>query len=57
VIPVFEAVAGIDHQQVFIRMKAIEIGIVDGAAAIIGDQGVLAFSLFKSGGIVGKDVL
>jgi hypothetical protein len=54
---VFIAVGRIDDQQIVIRNETVKIGVVDGTALFVGNDRVLAFSDFQSGGIVGKDML
>jgi hypothetical protein len=55
--PIGLPVGGIDHQKVFIRREAVEIGVVEGAPMTVGDHRVMCKTGIQGGGVVGKDVL
>ena len=57
VLPVLEAVGRVDDEQVLVVDEAVQIGVVDGAAALVGDDRVLRLADLEGGGVVGQDVL
>ena len=50
-------VAGVDDQQVFALLKAVEVHVVDDAALLVGDQGVLGLVHIQGKHVAGEDVL
>ena len=50
-------IAGVDHQQILLLLKAVEVHVIDNAAGLIGHQGVLGLVEIQSQHIAGKDVL
>ena len=52
-----DAVGRVHHQQVLAFLEPVEVGVVQGAAGLCGDQGVLSLPHVQSGGVVGEDAL
>ena len=57
VLPVLDAVGGVDHQQVLVLDEAVEVGVVDGAAGGRGHDRVLRLQRIERLGVVGEHVL
>ena len=55
--PVLFPVGGIDHQEIGIFEKAVEIGVIHRTPLGVGQQGVLALARFQCGRVVGQSVL
>ena len=53
-LPVGVAVAGVDHQKEVVRRQLVKVGVVDRAAAVIGDEGVLRLARLQRPCIVGQ---
>ena len=50
-------VGGVHHQQIVVRLKHIEVGIVHGAAVLIGDDAVLCQTHIQCRHVAGQHVL
>ena len=55
--PVRCPVGGVDHEEVLARGKPVEIGVVQGAAPVVGDHRVLRETGIEGRGIVGQEML
>ncbi len=56
-VPVLFPVGCVDHQQVDILVKTVQIGIINGISVFIRDNGVLTLAHFKSTGIISQYLL
>ena len=50
-------VRGVDHQDEVVLAEAVQVGVVDGPAGLVGDQGVLGLPGGQGLGVVGEHVL
>jgi hypothetical protein len=56
-VPVFLDVGGVYHQQVVVVGQLVYQQVVDDAAFLVGQAGVLGFAVGELAGVVGGDAL
>ena len=57
VLPVGDTVGGVDDQKVLSAREAVEVGVVEGATGLVGDDRVLRLADLERGRVVGEDAL
>ena len=55
--PVPGAIVRVDHEQEAVRVEAVQVGVVDGAAFVVGKEGVLGVTGFQCPRVVGQGAL
>ena len=54
-LPILVAVGGVDDQQKAVLGQAVEVGVVDGATLLVGDEGVVGIVRGQGPRVVGQD--